>query len=156
MYRVDTSAATVEISFGGEARACGQMFLRPSIVTLSGMESIADRMNDRDAFFPLRVGEAAAATLLIGKTQVRYVSAGQQPLPDDVIAAGEDAMQFRMSLELDDGHELVGSFHAVMPQGKRRALDFVNREAGLFVPFYVGELLYVLNRSFIRRLRDSV
>jgi hypothetical protein len=154
MYRVDTSAVSVEVSFGSEARARGEMFLRPSIVTFSGIESIADRMNDRDAFFPLRFGEPAT-TLLVGKTQVRYVSAEDQPLPDDVISASADAMEFRVALELDDGEELVGVFHAVMPQGKRRPLDFINRESGLFVPFYVHKRQYVINRSFIRRLRDS-
>jgi hypothetical protein len=155
MYRVDTSAVSVEISFGGQARARGEMFLRPSIVTFSGVESVADRMNDRDAFFPLRVGEHASNTMLVGKTQVRYVSADDQPLPDDVISAGSDALGFRMTIELDDGEELTGIFHAVMPQGKRRPLDFINRESGLFVPFYVLERQYVVNRSFIRGLRDS-
>ena len=64
-------------------------------------------------------------------------------------------MEFRVTLELDDGEELSGVFHAVMPQGKRRPLDFINRESGLFVPFYVLKRQYVINRSFIRRLRDS-
>jgi hypothetical protein len=155
MYRVDTSAVSVEISFGNQARCRGEMFLRPSIVTLSGIESIADRMNDRDAFFPLRVGESSQKTLLVGKTQVRYVGADNQPLPDDAIAASSDAMAFQMIIELDDGEELDGVFHAVMPQGKRRALDFINREIGLFVPFYVQQRLYVINRSYVRRLRDS-
>lgn len=155
MYRVDTSVVSVEISFGNQARARGEMFLRPSIVTFSGVESIADRMNDRDAFFPLRAGEQSPSTQLVGKTQVRYVSAEQQPLPDDVVSAGSDALAFRMILELDDGEELTGVFHAVMPQGKRRPLDFINRESGLFVPFYVLDRQYVINRSFIRRLRDS-
>lgn len=155
MYRVDTSAVSVEISFGGQARARGEMFLRPSIVTFSGVESIADRMNDRDAFFPLRVGAEGVNTLLVGKTQVRYVAADNQPLPDDVISASTDALAFRITLELDDGEELTGVFHAVMPQGKRRPLDFINRESGLFVPFYVLKRQYVINRSFIRRLRDS-
>jgi hypothetical protein len=155
IYRVDTAEVSVEISFGGQARARGTMFLRPSIVTLSGVESIADRMNDRDAFFPLRVGEQTPATALVGKTQVRYVSADNQPPPDDVITASDDALQFRMMIELDDGEEINGVFHAVMPQGKRRALDFINRESGLFVPFHVQQRQYVINRSFIRRLRDS-
>lgn len=154
MYRVDTSAVAVEVSFGAGARSCGQMFLRPSIVTFSGVESIADRMNDREAFFPLRM--EGNTTQLIGKTQVRYVSADNQPLPDDTIGASSDAMEFRITLELDDGEELNGVFHAIMPPGKRRALDFINREVGLFVPFYVQGRQYVINRSFIRRLRDSI
>ena len=91
----------------------------------------------------------------MGKTQVRYVSAEDQPLPDDVITASSDAMEFRMVIELDDGEEITGLFHAVMPQGKRRALDFINRESGLFVPFHAQQRQYVINRSFIRRLRDS-
>jgi hypothetical protein len=155
LYKVDTSAVSVEISFGSEARCRGEMFLRPSIITLSGIESVADRMNDRDAFFPLRVGETSQTTLIVGKTQVRYVAADNQPLPDDAITASSDAMAFRMTLEFDDGEELDGVFHAVMPQGKRRALDFINREIGLFVPFYVQQRLYVINRTYVRRLRDS-
>jgi hypothetical protein len=131
------------------------MFLRPSIVTLSGIESIADRMNDREAFFPLRVADPAPTTLLVGKTQVRYVYAERQPLPDDAMRMAEGTTELTMTVALDDGETLTGVFHAVMPQGKRRALDFLNREDGLFVPFFVDQRQYVLNRSFIRFVSEN-
>jgi hypothetical protein len=148
---------TVWVNLGQKAPLQGQMFLRPSIVTLSGVESIADRLNDRDAFFPLRLEESEqAVTVMIGKAQVRYVAADEQPPPDEIVAASQhDATQFKLSLELDDGEELFGLFHAVLPRGKRRLLDYINAPlAGPYVPFYVGRRVYVINRSFIRRLRE--
>jgi hypothetical protein len=156
MYRVDTRAVAVEVSFGAGALLVGEMFLRPSIVTLSGIESLADRLNDRDAFFPLRVREPSSDTMILGKSQVRWVSADgsarSDPLP---VQGASDALSFPMAVELDDGHELIGTFHAVLPQGKRRALDFINEQDGLFVDFHANGRLYVLNRAFIRRLRDA-
>ncbi len=157
IYKVDTHAVAVQVSLGQDARLEGQMFLRPSIVTLSGVESIADRLNDRDAFFPLRAREASLeVTIVIGKAQVRYVTAEGQPPPDEIVAASSaDATQFKLELELDTGEQLSGLFHAVLPRGKRRPLDYINApHAGTYVPFYVGSRVYVLNRSFIRRLRE--
>jgi hypothetical protein len=156
MYKVDTRALAVEVAFAAGAVLAGEMFLRPSIVTLSGVESLADRLNDRDAFFPLRVREPEADTLILGKSQVRWVSADASARSDPLPVEGaSDAQSFPMAVELDDGRELVGTFHAVLPQGKRRALDFINEQDGLFVDFHVAGRLYVLNRAFIRRLRDA-
>jgi hypothetical protein len=133
------------------------MFLRPSIVTLSGVESIADRLNDRDAFFPLRIaGAAAAQTTIVGKSQVRYLSALLDgPSELSALADASDVVSFQMDVELDDGELLSGVFQAVLPRGKRRALDFINGYEGLFVPFVVGPREYVINRAFIRRISDG-
>lgn len=156
LYRVDTRAVSVEVSFGGGALFAGEMFLRPSIVTLSGIESLADRLNDRDAFFPLRVHEPREDMLILGKSQVRWVSADASAQSDLLRVEGaSDAQSFPMAVELDDGRELTGTFHAVLPAGKRRALDFINEQDGLFVDMHVASRLYVLNRAFIRRLRDA-
>jgi hypothetical protein len=156
MYKLDTRALAVEVNHGSAARVFGEMFLRPSIITLSGVESVADRMNDRDAFFPLRVSEPEPATLLIGKAQVRYVAAPELPDAESSMAAEQasDSVHFNLDVELDDGLCLNGVFHAVLPRGKRRALDFINEQEGAFVTFHAEKRQYVINRSFIRRLRD--
>ncbi len=157
LYRVDTHIIAVEVSLGSQAPLRGAMFLRPSIVTLTGVESIADRLNDRDAFFPMRVGTGADQTEVIGKAQVRYVTADDQPVPDEItVGVGTEATQFKLTLELDTGEELSGVFHAVLPKGKRRPLDFINApHGGPYVSFYVGSRVYVINRAFIRRLREA-
>jgi hypothetical protein len=156
LYRVDTRAVAVEVSFGAGSVLLGEMFLRPSIVTLSGIESLADRLNDRDAFFPLRVREPAGDTMILGKSQVRWVSADASARSEPLRVEGaSDALTFPMAVELDDGRELIGTFYAVLPPGKRRALDFINDQDGLFVDLVVAGRLYVLNRAFIRRLRDA-
>jgi hypothetical protein len=156
MYRVDTRAVAVEVSFGAGALLSGEMFLRPSIVTLSGIESLADRLNDRDAFFPLRVREPAPDTLILGKSQVRWVSADSSARSDPLPMEGaSDVLSFPLSVEFDDGHELVGTVRAMLPPGKRRVLDFINEQDGLFVDFHAEGRLFVINRAFIRRLRDA-
>jgi hypothetical protein len=156
LYKVDTRAVAVEVSFGDRARVSGDMFLRPSIVTLSGVESIADRMNDRDAFFPLRVAGAGAATMLVGKAQVRYLSAAFEGLPErSSLPEGTDTVSFRVEVELDQGELLSGVFQALLPRGKRRALDFINGHEGLFVSFVVLGREYVINRAFIRRISEG-
>lgn len=156
LYKVDTQVVAVQVDLGPGASFRGEMFLRPSIVTLEGIESIADRLNDRDGFFPLRMSDTSRRTEVIGKMQVRYVAADGQAHPDEVVAAGEmETSQFSLTIELDTGEELSGVFHAVLPKGKRRPLDYVNApHGGPFVPFYVAERVYVINRAFIRRLRE--
>jgi hypothetical protein len=156
LYKVDTRAVSVEVSFGDRARVSGEMFLRPSIVTLSGVESIADRLNDRDAFFPLRVAGSAAAMTIVGKSQVRYLSAALEPVPEFAsLPEASDALSFHVDVELDDGERLTGVFQAVLPRGKRRALDFINGHEGLFVSFVVEQREFVINRAFIRCISDG-
>jgi hypothetical protein len=156
MYKVDTRSVVSEVSFGSGARVVGEMFLRPSFVTATGLESVADRLNDRDAFFPLRVSGAEAGTHFIGKAQVRYVISELEPEPL-LIPLGEssDSVEFKLRIELDDGEEIVGLLRAVLPRGKRRALDLINEHEGNFVPFIVAERQFVIQRQFIRRLRDE-
>jgi len=156
LYKVDTQTVVVTISLAVDLSLRGDMFLRPSIVTLSGVESIADRLNDRDGFFPLRM--ETGRTEVIGKAQVRYVAADAQAIPDEVLSAPEgDATQFQVTVELDTGKALSGVFHAVLPRGKRRALDYINApHMGAFVPLYVGPRVYVVHRAFIRRLREQM
>ncbi len=155
LYKVDTRAVSVEVSFGDGARLSGDMFLRPSIVTLSGVESMADRMNDRDLFLPIRVPGQADA-VLIGKAQVRYLSAEVETLPEpSSLPEATDAVSFEMEVELDHGELLRGKFHAVLPRGKSRALDFINGHDGLFLSFVVARREYVLNRAYIRRISES-
>jgi hypothetical protein len=156
IYKVETQVVNVRISFGGGASAIGDMFLRPSLVTDSGVESVTDRMNDRDAFFPLRVRAERDETRLIGKAQVRYVMASEQAAPADVVdAARAESTAFELAIEVDDGEVLSGAFYALLPRGKRRALDYVNGpHAGPFVPLFSGDKLYVIHRAFIRHLRE--
>ncbi len=156
IYKVETQVVNVRISFGGGASANGDMFLRPSLVTDSGVESVTDRMNDRDAFFPLRIRAEQDETRLIGKAQVRYVMASEQAAPADVVdAARAESTAFELAIEIDDGEVLSGAFYALLPRGKRRALDYVNGpHAGPFVPLFSADKLYVIHRVFIRHLRE--
>lgn len=156
LYKVDTCNVAVSVNLGVAAPLLGEMFLRPSVVTLTGIESIEDRLNDRDTFFPLRVVDGSPRTEVIGKSQVRYVTAVDEQARDEADKTAVDAVRFMISLELDTGEELAGLCHAVLPQGKRRPLDFINApHAGVFVSLYEGPRVYVIHRGFIRRLREQ-
>ena len=147
-YQVGTREQPVEIALHGGSRLAGEMFLRPGAMHA---ESIADRLNDGESFFPMRHD---GAVLLVGKRQVRYVVA--PPLEDDdpVADQRESLPQLLVIAELDDGEQITGTLFVDSPPGHVRALDYVNGPRRAFVPLAQLDREYLINRDFIRHIRD--
>jgi hypothetical protein len=154
LYKVETEAVEVDVSFAHEKRMHGQMFLRPSIVSATGIESIADRLNDRKPFFPLRVRELQGQTVLLGKHQVRFVARAVRPAEQAETVRPCTDQQLCAVLEFESGEELVGAFRLAANSDFRRLLDYINYDHDMFVPFYADRYEYVINRFHIRSCRE--
>ena len=157
LYRVETRAVDVSVWMARGFVVRGDMFLRPSLLTENGLETIAGRMNDRDAFLPVRVREGSERTLLLGKAQIRYISAeGLAPHEAMVAATHAQPAAFRVELRLDEGETLRGTCYAGLPPGKRRLLDYFNAPLdGPFVPLFSTERQYVVHRAYVSAIAEQ-
>jgi hypothetical protein len=115
----------------------------------SGVETLCDRLNDRDSFVPLR---SEGTTLLVGKVQIRYACMPCERFP----ALPEGATVHSVRLELDSGDAIGGALVSLsMPAAMRRALDVMNAEhEGPFVELRNRQGSFAINRRFVRTVRE--
>ena len=149
-YQIGTQAVGVEVVFASGPTLAGEIFLRPGGVRPP--ETVAERLNDGAPFFPLRLPDGAV--VLLGKAQVRYVVT---PPVDDDTEAGDDRTtvpQLLVTAELDSGEAITGVFFVDLPPGHVRSLDYVNESRREFVVLTHLDREYLINRSFIKLLRD--
>jgi hypothetical protein len=149
-YQVGTSAETIEIALCGGLRISGEIFLRPG--SSHGVESVADRLNDRDPFFPVKQDDESV--LLVCKAQVRYVVTA--PLDDEHPMAEQRTSlpQVLVTAEMDDGEQITGLIFVDLPPGFERTLDYVNGARRAFLPLAQLDREYLIHRDFVRYIRD--
>ena len=149
-YQIGTQAVAVEVCMASGPRVVGDMFLRPGGVRPA--ERVVERLNDGSPFFPLR--GAGEAIVLVGKAQVRYVVAPSLDDDDEVADERSSVPQLLVTAELDSGEAITGMFFVDQPPGHIRTLDYVNEPARTFVALAQLDREYLINRSFIKQLRD--
>ena len=94
------------------------------------------------------------AVVLVGKAQVRYVVAPSLDDDDSVADERSSAPQLLVTAELDSGESITGVFFVDLPPGHVRTLDYVNDARRAFVPLAQLDREYLINRMFIKQLRD--
>jgi hypothetical protein len=156
-YQIGTLAVGVEVFMASGPSIAGEMFLRPgrveSVRGVGAAETVAERLNDGSPFFPLKA-KANGAVLLLGKAQVRYVVTPSLDDDDDVADGRSSIPQLLVTAELDTGEAITGVFFVDLPPGHVRSLDYVNESKREFVALAQLDREYLINRSFIRQLRD--
>ena len=148
-YQLGTQSVTVEISMATGPRMTGEMFLRPGV---RSAETVAERMNDGTPFFPLKAADGTVS--LLGKSQVRYVVAPSLDDDDGIADERSSSPQLLVTAELDSGETITGVFFVDLPPGQVRTLDYVNNARRAFVPLAQLDREYLINRAFIKQLRD--
>lgn len=153
-YQIQTHVVQVEISLGEGPRLVGQMFLRPLTAGHAGPETVADRLNDKSPFFPLRAMTPEPALLLVGKAQVRYVIAPDSGTNDRVAFRRAASVQIGASIMLDDGEVVSGIVFIEGDPGHVRPLDFLNTVDDPFITLVRPDQEYLINRTRIRYFVD--
>jgi hypothetical protein len=148
-YQIGTQAFAVEVCMASGPPLAGEMFLRPGGVRAS--ETVLERLNDGVAFFPLKAG---GNVLIVGKAQVRYVVTPSLDDDDSVAEERSSTPQILVTAELDSGEAITGVFFVDLPPDHVRTLDYVNDAKRAFVALAQLDREYLINRSFIRHLRD--
>jgi hypothetical protein len=149
-YQIGTQAVAVEVCMASGPRVAGDMFLRPGRVRAG--ETVVERLNDGTPFFPLKGPDGAV--VLVGKAQVRYVVAPSLDDDDELADERSSAPQLLVTAELDSGEAITGVFFVDLPPGHVRTLDYVNEATRAFVALAQLDREYLINRSFIKQLRD--
>lgn len=153
-YQIQTHLVPVEISLGDGPHLVGQMFLRPHTAGHSGPETVADRLNDRTAFFPVRAITPEPALLLVGKSQVRYVIAPASGTNERVAVQRAASVEVGASIMLDGGEVVSGVVFIEGVPGHVRPLDFLNALDDPFVVLVRPDREYLINRTRIRYIID--
>jgi hypothetical protein len=152
-YRIDTRAVRVEACLGSGSPTVGEIFLRPGAASHFGAETVADRLADTSVFLPLRVEGEPRETLLLGKTQIRYLRA---PAPADEDASLVERVGTSVDIEvtLDTGEKLSGNLFLELLPGQTRTLDFLNSSTAAFVCVVQGLNDCFVNRAHVRFFRE--
>ncbi|HEX7124717.1 MAG TPA: hypothetical protein VF406_02935 [Thermodesulfobacteriota bacterium] len=153
-YQIQTHVVPVEVSLGDGPHLVGHMFLRPHTAGHAGPETVADRLNDRTAFFPVRAAAPEPALLLVGKAQVRYVIAPDSGTIERVAFRRAAAVQIGASIMLDDGEVVSGIVFLDGVPGQVRPLDYLNAIEDPFVTLVRPDQEYLINRTRIRYFVD--
>lgn len=132
----------------------GEVFLRPGAASHMGAETVADRLADAAAFLPLRVDGQSPETLLIGKTQIRYLRAPSPTPGEDEPATERIGSSVPIEVALDTGDTLKGDLFLELLPGQTRTLDFLNTSTVGFVCLVQGENDCFVNRAHIRFFRE--
>ncbi|MDX2054590.1 MAG: hypothetical protein SFV15_19470 [Polyangiaceae bacterium] len=154
-FQLETHSQRVEVLLRNGRCLSGWMFLRPAAGRHLGAETIEDRLNESNSFFPLASELAQAPTreaLLIAKACIVYVKA-QKPTDDRSRSARASSSEVRVSLELTCDESITGMIYVALPQGRSRTLDWLNGQ-NTFLPVIVEKQIYYVNRDAICTAKD--
>lgn len=152
-FRIRTRSVDVEASLGATHRLLGQVFLHDGAGMLPD-ETIVDLMNDPSPFFPLRLRDVEATTLLVSRSRVRYMFVPPLAADERICAERDAAMRLEVVVQIGDDESLSGILYAVLPPGKRRTLDFLNTPGEPFFVLVMDGRDCLINRAHVRYVRD--
>jgi hypothetical protein len=152
-FRIRIKTVDVEVSLGGAARLCGQVFLHEG-AGMVGDETLLGLLNDRSPFFPIRLHDAEQSTMLVAKAHVHYVLVASLGSDPRVAAEREAAMRLEIVVQIAEAETLNGILYALMPPGKRRTLDFLNTTGDPFFCLVMDGRDCLVNRTHVRSVRD--
>lgn len=132
----------------------GEIFLHGGAGSHVGDETIVDVMNENVPFFPLRLGEPEAMTVLVAKAHVRYMFVPSLASDPRIVLAREAAVRLEVVVEMGDDESHIGILYADVPPGKRRTLDYINVPGNTFLVLVQEGKDCLINRAHIQLLRD--
>ena len=151
-FRVTTRTQPVQIHFGAGEVTVGEVFLHGAVGTHLGEETVLDVVNEASPFFPVLVGAPRQRTLLVAKSQVRYVRFPR------TVSSRAPALGSELALEVqcDDGALLTGTTIVDLRPGSQRTLDFMNSTLTGFFALSESEHDVLINRCHVRHVCDVI
>jgi len=152
-FQLETHSVEVEVVLRDRRTLLGCVFLRPAAGKHLGAETLDDRLNESQAFFPvLHETGVPRDALLVGKSAIAYVKA-PKPTDDRSRSARSQASEVNVTIQLMGQPPLSGMIYLALPQGRSRTLDWLNTQS-TFVPLIVGSHILYLHRDAIQTVRD--
>jgi hypothetical protein len=134
------------------ATLSGQIFLRLTVGTHAGPETVQDRLNDSDVFVTLSVpGETSV--IFLNKIQVIRVDAPEEEeeRPPEAAERLAGVSMESIRVQLINGEQLSGAVRIEGPAGRRRLSDFLNKQPP-FLALRGSDRLHLLHKRFIARI----
>jgi len=153
-YRVPKREVAAEVTLLGQPRKILKLFLNECAEAHTGAERPSDLLNGPGTFFPAI--EPPKRVVLVRRDAVIMVSVAEEDefgsdATDAEEPAGERTGGPAIQVFLEDGTEIRGSMHYVMPKGKNRLLDFLN-SGDRFITLREENVARLINKHRIVRV----
>jgi hypothetical protein len=152
-YRIPKREVTAEVSLLGQARKVVKLFLGDRAENRSGPEKPSDLLNGTRSFFP--AVEPPGRFVLLHRDSVTDLAvAVETEFPAEESPEGADAealAKVLVELVLQDGSKVRGTVQFLMPEGRRRLIDFLNT-ADRFLIVRADGLARLINKRRIVRV----
>jgi hypothetical protein len=145
-YQVPTRAVDAEIEIEGGRREDVTFYLAEVAETHEGPETVAEALNRRRKFVPVR-SRASAELVLVRRSAIVTVRVAL-PNADQAVEGLTSFIDF-VRLELHGGEVLEGAVATLLPPENARMSDYFNLDAADFAPLSVGESVLYVNKEFI-------
>jgi len=142
---VDVHRIPVRIPAGPQGPLEAILFLPPP--DPRGQQGLVGRLNDDDAFVPASI---AGSIRLLSKGSLPMLACSE-PLPEMIELEEFGASPVALCIRLRGGAEVSGTVRILLPNDKRRLLDFLNHPDRFF-PMATDSGTVVINKDWI----DSV
>jgi len=148
-YRVPTRPVEAEIEIEGGRREDVTFFLTEAAETHGGAETVAELLNHRRQFIPVRL-RATEELALVRRSSIVTVRVGHAEQAQ-LVHAVEGLVSFIdfVRLELHGGEVLEGAVETLLPPASPRMSDYFNLTSADFAPLLVGESVVFVNKEFI-------
>jgi hypothetical protein len=152
-YRIPKREITAEVSLLGQPRKVVKLFLGDQAESRSGPEKPSDLLNGSRSFFP--AVEPPGRFVLLHRDSVTDLSVAAEiefPAEESPGGAGAAAVaRTLVELVLQDGSKVRGTVQFLMPEGRRRLIDFLNT-AERFLVVRGDGLAHLVNKRRIVRV----
>lgn len=147
---VPVRAISVEALLADGGRITGRIFLRTGEAARS-QETVQDRLNDSERFFPFERGEPAGGCLLqkalVAAVAVPEAMVAALATPEPCGGAGEP---HRVRVKFLGGETLNGRVWAQGPWHRARLVDYLNDLEGAFFPLETEGRTWYVNRDLVQ------
>ena len=152
-YRVPTRAVDAEIEIRGARREEVTFFLSTAAQTHEGGETMAEALNRKRRFIPVR-SRTTQELFLVQRKAIVTVTVGGDERPHlfKSVEGLMNSIDF-VRLELVGGEILEGALATLLPPETPRMSDYFNLDDVAFAPLLVGESVVYVNKNFIALVR---
>lgn len=148
-FRVPTRAVEAEIEIEGGRREEVTFYLANAAATHEGSETMAETLNRRRKFLPVRSRATEELMLVRRSAMVTVRVAQEENAPASQSVEGGVSFIDFVRLELHGGKVLEGAVSTLLPPEKTRMSDYFNLDGPDFTPLSMGESVVYVNKDFI-------
>ncbi len=148
-FGVATRAVEAEIEIEGGRREEVTFFLANAAATHEGTETVAEVLNRRRKFVPVRSRTTKELLLVRRSAMVTVRVAQEENAQSSQGVEGLVSFIDFVRLELHGGEVLEGAVSTLMPPENPRMSDYFNLDGPDFAPLRMGESLVYVNKEFI-------